>query len=201
MTTESEFASYLISLEKRVDRLKTLEEDPPAVAGAWTFITSQELAIASASMIFNNITQIYDDLMIIWRTRSSKIGAPNRDLFAMQFNGDTIVGNYDTFTSICGKDTGYLGLGLPPSVAATGSVNDYSCGIYYLPEYTNTSKKLSGEGTGSVHGYTTIQGWVYMSCGAWSKAGYPALTSIKFYFPSGANLLADSHIELYGLNR
>lgn len=203
MTTDSELAAYALALEKRVDRLKTLEDNPVSAAGVWAFIVAQELTVAAASITFDSIPQTYDDLMIIWRARSSKAGVPNRDEFTMQFNGDTIAGNYDAATQGTGyKDGGFLTLGQMISAAATGHADDFSVGIFYLPEYTNTTKKASGNGMMGGYGNTAVFALNTQSSGAWAKSPYPAITSIKFFLGvSAANLLADTHIELYGLTR
>jgi hypothetical protein len=206
MTTDQELVAYAVALEKRVDRLKTLE-DVGAGGGGWTFITSQELAGVAASMTFNGIPQTFDDLMIIWRGRSSKPGVPNRDRLIAQFNGDTTGGNYDTtyesanVVGPCLKDNGYVVIGTIISAAATGSANAFSHGLCLIPNYRTTSYKKTTEGTDSSSDLTAVFGMAGQAVGNWQKSPYEAISSIKFYLQSAANLLADTTIELYGLTR
>lgn len=206
MTTDQELVAYAVSLEQRLDRLKTLE-DVGAGGGGWTFITSQELAGVAASVTFNNIPQTYDDLMIIWRGRSSKAGVPNRDRLVAQFNGDTTGGNYDTtyddanVAGTCYKDIGYVIIGTIISAAATGSANAFSHGICLIPNYRTTDYKKTTEGVSSGHGFTATFGMASQAVGNWQKSPYEAISSIKIYLVSASNLLADSTFELYGLTR
>lgn len=205
MSLLDEMAAYTDYLERRVARLETLEEVVPVGAGGWTFITSQLLASDSASITFSNIPQTYNDLMIIWRARSSKVAAPNRELMVAQFNGDTTAGNYDTSRNFgnsrltCFKDSGYVAIGDVISAAATGDADDFSHGIHYIPSYTDTNWKLTTMGNMGAYGYTTAFGYNGQFTGSWNQ--YSAVTSIKFYSVSAANLLAKTLIELYGLTR
>lgn len=207
MTTDAELVAYAVSLEKRVDRLKTLEDVGAGAGAGWSFITSQELAGVAASVTFNNITQVYDDLMIIWRGRSSKAGAPNRDRLVAQFNGDTVGGNYDTtfddanVSGTCYKDIGYCIIGTIISAAATGSANAFSHGLCLIPNYRTTSYKKTTEGMSGCCGFTAVFGMGSQAVGNWQKSPYEAISSIKFYLQSASNLLADTTIELYGLTR
>jgi len=150
MTTDQELVSYALSLEKRVERLKTLE-DVGGVSGSMTFITSQELAVASASITFTNISQAYDDLFIIYRCRTAR--AFGQDYLVAQFNGDTTGGNYDTArqannsVNTCLKDIGYVVIGIVLGATAVNS-DDFGVGLCLIPQYTNTTQKLTTQSIG-----------------------------------------------------
>jgi len=204
--TDTELAAYIVSLEERVNRLKTLEDQPQTAAGAWTFIIETELAVASSFVIFGSIPQTYDDLMLLWLARSSTAGVPNRDRIIAQFNGDTTAGNYDTIdtsqnaSSNCDKDSGYVVVSHVASAASTGDANSFSAGLWYIPEYTSTAYKKTTEGWGSCPDLISTFGLNSMCNGCWSKTP-EAITTFKLYLARGGNFLADSRFELYGLTR
>lgn len=208
MSFETELAGWIVDLEQRVERLKTLEDAPPGGgAGAWTFIDSDELLADGPSLEISGIPQTYTDLMIIWRARSAKIGVPNRENFVARFNDDAVAANYDSAfgfgnsTLTCRQDCGFVIIGDIISAAATGDAEDFSHGIHHIPEYTNTDYALTSQGVMGAYGYTAVFGYNGNSSGAWKKAGYEAVTSIKFFSISAADLIAGSIVELYGLAR
>jgi hypothetical protein len=201
MTTDAELVAYALSLEQRVDRLKTLE-DVGAGGGAMVFITSSELAIASASLTISSIPQLYTDLFIIYRCRTARAVA--QDYLIGQFNGDTTGGNYDTARqannarNTCFKDSGFVMFGIVPGATAVNG-DDYGSGICLIPEYTSTVQKKSTEAIGGFDRQSATLGINGQCVGSWNQ--YSAITSIKFYSWAAANLLADTYIELYGLTR
>jgi len=207
MTTDQELAGYAISLEQRVNRLKTLEDVGAGGGPGWTFISSQELAGVAASITFNAIPQTYDDLMFIWRARSAKNTVPNREWGIARFNGDATGGNYDTAyqdsTSggTCFKDSGYLIFGTVINSAATGDANSFSHGLFFIPNYRTTTYKKTTEGVSSAHGFTATFGMASQAVGNWQKSPYEAITSVVFSLQLGSNFLADTTIEMYGLTR
>lgn len=205
MTVLEELASYMISLEERVERLKTLEDAPVTAAGSWTYIISGEIVIAGSFLTIGSIPQTYDDLLVIWQARTDEAVGNNRDEVCAQFNGDSTAGNYDTADGTmntggsCYKDSGFVIIGHATDSLSTGSADSFGAGVCYIPNYTSTSYKKTTQGFAHVMGVTAAFGLQSHCIGAWNT--YNAITSIKFFPRVGTNFVPNTIFELYGLTR
>ena len=165
---------------------------------SYTLIERRELTSDSSSILFENIPQIYTDLVILASLRNSSGSNQNGTL---TLNGST---------------TGYserllFGNGSSPFTDATsgsrinwtdhntstnGTPNTFSNSHIYITNYrAATAKSVSSESVQENNTTNTIQ---YINGALWNNTA--PITSLALASSSG-NLVAGSSVSLYGINR
>ena len=160
----------------------------------YNLIASQVVGSGGASTItFSSIPQTYTDLLILESTRDSTgNGASNYVTFNGSGSGYTnkeLFGNGSSASS-SSNTTAYFDL----SVGATVTVNTFSSGSLYIPNYTSSNyKSFSGEVSAENN---ATQAFLTLDANLWSNTA--AITSITIYCGQG-NFVQYSSFYLYGI--
>lgn len=161
----------------------------------------QEIRVGAggaASIDFDSIPQIFDDLLVV---TSIRFNAADENVY-IRFNGDS--SGY-TIRNLLGVGSGnaisQTGGGSIGGVQIHGMVNTtantFGNGQGYIPNYRSaTSKLVSGEGVSEANATGSYQ---FLTTGVW--ANNSPITSLRVYGFSGSTILENSSATLYGINR
>lgn len=150
-----------------------------------------------SSIVFDNILQTYDDLVLRVSLRSSN----TQDYINLQFNGSTsnftsrwILGNGASATGATRSDSLHSAT-LNPSNWTTGT---FSNAEIYIPSYRNNTNKSFSIDTVTENNATTA--YAEIIAGLWSNVA--AITSITLIPGDGTGVFAQhSTATLYGISR
>jgi len=170
------------------------------VTGSYESISTVTVGSGGASDItFSSIPSTYKHLQIRGILRNS--GSTSDIDTYIQFNGDT--GNNYAWHGMYGIGSTLDAFYGAPNVnyingfrspGGTSSANMFGAGVVDIFDYANTNKyKTTRLLTGDDQGST---GLVVYTSGVWGSTS--AITSIKFYFPTG-NFVQYSQLALYGI--
>lgn len=164
-------------------------------------IQTIELSAAAPAIVFNNIPQIYDDLLITFSFRTTLSGFQFDDC-GLRINNDSSA----SYSSIHLRSrTGTVSSAPGPTTAmpiyeASGPsspANTFGSGQIYLPNYTGSQfKSISTEGFSETNS-SSAQGGI--RAGLWSNTS--AISSLQLYSQNNVNLTQYSSASLYGIKR
>lgn len=174
--------------------------------GCWLPITTPvELTAPVASVTFAAIPQHFRSLLLANQVRTDVAGEADNVL--ARFNGDAGA-NYDyvhlygrgnnTRTSVGGIAVTSIALSL--CEGANSRANVFSPSLSYLSGYTSASaEKIVNSCPNSIYGNrdANTDFYVWVSGGAWRSIN--AITSITYLPSLGANFVAGSIFQVYGL--
>ena len=165
-------------------------------------LASNVLASNAASVTFSSFSSSFNHLRIVAIFRSAASGA--QDTMSIQFNGDnasdynteTLRGNNATASAFVNNSIDYAYIGDCPGAGATS--NFCASAVVDIPVYNGTTfYKIFSSVTTSLD-TAASRCFSQIWSGSWSSTN--AITSIKLYFPGGANIVAGSSFYLYGIN-
>ena len=153
----------------------------------------------NAQIVFNNIPQIYQDLMIVVSARSA--GSSSTGSIEGRFNGDTgsnyswtwMQGNGTSAISGRGSNATVLVLG---RAAGSSTASNFFCtAVTHILNYSNTStnKTVIERGADDQNGSGVVEMWISL----WRSTA--AITSITMATPGQTNFAAGSTATLYGI--
>lgn len=155
----------------------------------------------AASITFNNIPQVYTDLMIKISFKSNTTN--NGENIFMRFNGDS--GSNYSIRRIYGSGTSvasdaisgtYMSINITGNSAAVAS-NTFGNGEIYIPNYTSSNRKsVIGDGVGEAN---STENYLGLNAGLWT--GTSAINSIAFTPHVGNAWVQYSTVSLYGIIR
>lgn len=176
--------------------------------GEYMAITYVRLANINASgtsteITVNNISQIYDDLVIKFSARSSRTN-DQRDNLSLFFNGDLATSNY--YRSEYYAEDGIFGLetrsntntqiGTIPSNTAVSNL--YGMCEIYIPSYSSTgNQKIAVSRTSQANRDATTTKYADWQAYVRYLANTNPITSISL--GASSNLLSGSKINIYGI--
>jgi hypothetical protein len=162
------------------------------------WIAGQTLGSAG-SITFSSIPQTFTHLQVRLTSRSD-YASTTASVF-MRFNGDSganyvyhyLLGDGSSATS--GASTGSTVAWVGNMPAASSTANVFASTIVDILDYTNTNKNKT---TRSLDGYDTNgAGQTYLSSNLWLNTA--AITSILLVSGGGANFVANTRADLYGI--
>ena len=148
----------------------------------YDLLDSTTLGTAAASVTFSSIDQSYGDLILVFRG-----SAASDDYLGLQFNSDTtssysVVRAYNTLSGTFNAIYGLIGSG-------DGSIDNLQ--IVQIMDYSATDKHKTFLSRSNNTGY------VAMHAGRWANTS--AITSVKIMTGLGANYVAGSTFQLFGV--
>lgn len=172
-------------------------------------IQTVTLGSTQSSLDFTNIPQIYDHLVIICNTRRDSSSGTGSG--TIQFNGDT-GGNYRNLqmasnghasgspaatTQSYGYGTlGFTKLEMFNAGNSTDTTNSFPLNTIHIWDYRDNTRLKFVNSHGSQF---NTSGYSYQTMyGGWWQVNN-AITSIKMFPTSGANLIAGTSASLYGI--
>lgn len=162
-------------------------------------IQTIELTSATKAITFSSVPQTFDDLVVVFSTRSDRASNVDDPIY-YNFNNNnanysarTLIGSGSTAYSETHNTTaGFIGYG--PAAAVT--TNTFANGSLYISNYRSSSAKSTTVDFVGENNATTI--YQHITAGLWSNSS--AITSISL--SAGiANLVAGSSASLYGIKR
>ena len=167
---------------------------------AWEELDRDTLTGSQANIDFQNISQDYEDLMLVCRLRSDRAGETN-DQILMYYNNDTTAANYfsdylrqyDTVVLAVESDTG----GIAHAPGATGLANCFCYATIMIPRYAES--ELHHSHSRSV---VRLEAGINLD-GIWSHHWETAdpIARITLDQTFGPNFVAGSEAILYGLRK
>lgn len=177
--------------------------------GYGTPIHRVQLSSPSTSMSISSISQSYTDLFFIASIKSS--WTSGTDWNNMWFNGDkgTTSGNYyrnlfySNTTNLYGaRNTSapyHYGEQMVTSVGASFDSNEFGLVMGYIPNYSSSSYFKNLRWGGGRLGVATSNSFSWEASAIWLNTA--PITSISMGTDQGANLVAGSTLEIYGIKR
>lgn len=162
-------------------------------------IQTIELASASKAIVFSSVPASFDDLLVVFSTRSDRAGNVDDPIY-YNFNGNSA--NYSARTLIGSGSGGYTEshnttagfVGYGPAAATTA--NTFANGSLYISNYTSSAFKSTSVDFVGENNATTI--YQHITAGLWSNTS--VINSIAL--SAGiSNLVAGSSASLYGIKR
>lgn len=152
-----------------------------------------------SSVVFNNISQTYTDLVIKYSTRSGRSNTHEQIKFRFNDNADTAYRirrlNSDGGGAWSDSDYttyGYCGFGN----ATTSTANTFGSTSIYISSYTSSNYKSYSVDSNSENNAT--EAFASLQTGLWEKTN--AINKITFYADQGNNFLESSIFSLYGVS-
>jgi hypothetical protein len=168
---------------------------------AFTYSKLAEVTVGSggaATIVFNNIPQNYNDLIVKISGRSASGGAVGTDGITLEINGSTsnfssrqIYGDGAT-TGSSSRTTNYTGANL---VTGSGTASTFNNTEIYFPNYTSSFNKSFSIDNALENNATLSE--LDMTANLWSNA--TAIISLTFKTISGSNYVQHSTATLYGV--
>lgn len=155
---------------------------------------------SAGAVTFSSIPQTFTHLQVRYYVRSD-IASTAASVFS-RFNGDggsnyayhTMFGDGTAVTSVGSTASTVIWTGNMPGASVTS--NFFACGVVDIFDYADTNKNKVVR---AAHGYDANgSGQVYLASSLWLNTA--AVTSILFVSGGGANFVAGSRFDLYGVS-
>lgn len=172
-------------------------------------IAKAVFSVAGSTITFSNIPQTYKDLCILFSCKSS-LTSGQVDYYAPIFNSDTTGANYGaTFqypssssltTGTYGGISGFGG-GIPGLInnEFSGGSAQFGNDIIYIPSYSSAiNHPMSFHSVQPANTNNSPTQYSYQWVEAWNWNNAAAITNITI--TCGANFMAGSRADLYGIN-
>lgn len=170
-----------------------------------TPIYTQTASGSAAQINFNNIPQVYTDLLVKVFARDARNQGTNR--IRMTFNGDASAlysvtvtgGNAASAFSFRESGSANMAVGLASSATSTASTGGTT--EIYIPNYANTSnfKQVVAETCGENNSASSAIEYLNFAAGLYRSTN--AITSINLLTEGGPNYSNISTFSLYGIIR
>jgi len=152
-----------------------------------------------SSIDFNNIPQIYTDLLLQCSLRSTNAATTASEYYGVSFNGSTSSLTYRRLYAdggTAGSDNGSIVL-VGSLTAAGFTSSTFTSGSIYIPNYTSSNNKSFSTDNGTENNSSSVYA-LDLTASLWSNTS--PITSIRL-LPRRDNFAQYSSATLYGIRK